>query len=282
MKSMRLLTVIIFGLLLCAMSGAMEVNPFFNPAFMAKRIVSLSPSVTDQLNDLGAADLLVGVTPWNPEYKGPAVIVGDYLRPDIEKILGLRPDVVLLSDEDSVQSSVIPGRFGLRCIRFGRVKGFQDICRNYMQLASMTGTGIDAEKKIQSYKERLSRIKRPGPALRVVFLVSARPLITVSGASYITSIISDAGGTNIYESERNPYPILNLESLVTSGADIVLVMNPDDCNYVKDMVKDFKSAEFVKMKNIYATGDTTVPYYSPGKYVESAELFAKIFSGMNR
>ena len=101
-------------------------------------------------------------------------------------------------------------------------------------------------------------------------------------ASYISSIISAAGGKNLFASEKNPYPILNMEALIMTDPDLILVMNSVDKDYLCEVLKDFPSAGFVRKKNIFVTGDTTVPYYSPGKYVESVELIAKIIAGMNR
>jgi len=71
------------------------------------RVVSLLPSLTVSLQALGARDRLVGATRWCRVEEGPAVVrVGDMLRPDLEKIVSLRPDLVLASMEGSSQAHV--------------------------------------------------------------------------------------------------------------------------------------------------------------------------------
>jgi ABC-type Fe3+-hydroxamate transport system substrate-binding protein len=224
--------------------------------------------------------MLCGVTPYNPEYRGDAEIIGNYISPDIEKLMSLNPDIVLLSDEDSAQSFVVHGKSGLRYYRFGRVGNFDDICSNYMVLADMLGR-TSAAANIKIYRERLSRVSRPEHEPGVIFLVSVKPLITVSGSSYISSIIRQAGGRNLFENGRTPYPILNMEALLLADPDAVIVMIHDDREYLEKYLERFKNVRFVKKKNIYSTGDGSIPYYSPERYVESVEIFAGIFAGLN-
>ena len=115
-----------------------------------------------------------------------------------------------------------------------------------------------------------------------MFLVSVRPLITVSGESYINSIIEDAGGVNLFHDENTPYPILSLEYLLMADPDAVVTMNADDRDYLASMLEDYGGARFVRLSNIFATGDGSVPYYSPERYVESVEKFALIFRGIKQ
>ena len=271
---------IFFLLLLPAMHTVLKGKVHTGDDRAIRRIVSLSPSITDQVNDLGAAHMLCGVTPYNPEYRGDAEIIGNYISPDIEKLMSLNPDIVLLSDEDSAQSFVVHGKSGLRYYRFGRVGNFDDICSNYMVLADMLGR-TSAAANIKIYRERLSRVSRPEHEPGVIFLVSVKPLITVSGSSYISSIIRQAGGRNLFENGRTPYPILNMEALLLADPDAVIVMIHDDREYLEKYLERFKNVRFVKKKNIYSTGDGSIPYYSPERYVESVEIFAGIFAGLN-
>lgn len=244
------------------------------------RIVSLSSSLTDQVNDLGAADMLVGVTMFNPVYKGPAAIVGSYVQPDMEKIISLRPNIVLVSDEDSIQTSMLADRFGLRYYRSARVYSFDDICAGYVQLAGLIGKDNFALQQVKSYKERIALVKRPAHAPRIVFLVSAKPLITVSANSYINSIIESAGGINIFKNENTAYPILSMESLLLCNPDAVITMMENDRDYIMDMLKRYRHVRFSRNNNIFATGDSSIPYYSPARYVEAVEKISSIFAGI--
>lgn len=282
MKSGYNLFIVIFILLLVLLFSVTGNIPARTAEGRVSRIVSLSSSLTDQVNDLGAGDLLVGVTMFNPVYSGGAVLVGSYVRPDMEKIINLRPDIVLVSDEDSIQTSVIAGRFGLRYFRSGRVFCFDDICEGYLRLARMLGRGGYGESRIKSCRERLEAVSRPALAPRIVFLVSAKPLITVSGNSYINSIIKSAGGINLFESGKTAYPILSLESLVMCDPDAVITMSAADRDYLRVVLGGYKRVRFSRSNNIFAAGDGSIPYYSPPRYVEAVEKFASLFAEIKR
>lgn len=282
MKHGYSLFIIIFAALLALLFLVTGSSPARSGNGPVSRIVSLSSSLTDQVYDLGGADLLVGVTMFNPGYRGDAAVVGSYVQPDMERIISLRPDIVLVSDEDSIQTSALADRFGLRYFRSGRVFNFDDICAGYLQLAELTGKDKYGKRMVESYRRRLELVKKPAHSPRIVFLVSAKPLITVSGNSYINSIIESAGGINIFKNENTAYPILSMESLLMSSPDAVITMSIADMACMRDMLKDYRHVSFSLNNNIFASGDASIPYYSPGRYVEAVEKISSLFAEIKR
>jgi len=257
-----------------------------NPDFEKKqgiRIISLSPSITSQIIDLGAEDNIVGVTPYHPPLKKKIPLVGNYISPSIEKIITLKPDIIFMSDEDGeIQTNSFFKKFGLRFHRFGRNPDFKTICDNYYLLGKMIGKSESAEQKIINYKNRLKNVKRNSSKLKTVFLVSVKPLITVSKFSHISDIITEAGGINVFNNLHNPYPILTLESLIVKNPDVVIVMNRDDDKYLYKILKKFTGSEFVNRKNIFVAGDENIPYYTPKDYILSVEKISEILSRVNK
>jgi len=272
--------IVIFIALLFLLFSVTGGSPARPGSGSIKRVVSLSSSLTDQVNDLGAADMLTGVTMFNPGYRGNAVVVGSYVRPDMERIIALRPDIVLVSDEDSIQNSGPALYFGLRFFRSGRAFNFDDICRGYMQLAGILGRGEYGEQRVELYRQRLELVKRPLRAPRVVFLVSVKPLITASGSSYINSIIESAGGINVFKNEKSAYPILGLESLLLADPDAVITMMEGDRDFLVTRLKDYSRVRFIRNNNIFSSGDGSIPYYTPGRYVEAVETISLLFAGI--
>lgn len=249
----------------------------------AKRIISLSPSITGQIIDLGAEDNLVGVTPYHPPLKKEIPLVGTYITPSIEKIISLKPDIIFMSEEDGeIQGTSFFRKFGLRYHRFGRNRDFKSICDNYFQLAAMIGREDEALKKIEYYKCRLKNVRRSSSKFKVVFLVSVKPLITVSKLSHISGIMEEAGGINVFGDLASPYPILTLESLVVKNPDAVIIMSKGDDIYLYNRLKSFKNMDFINRKNIFVAGEEYIPYYSPGEFVISVEKISGILSLVNK
>jgi len=260
------------------------------------KIISLSPSVTRQIIDLEAENNLVGVTPYCPQSKTGVAIVGTYINPSIETIISLKPDIVFMSEEDrDIQRDNFFKKFGLNYYKFGRNDSFESICNNYKKLSDMIGKRDHAEKKIDSYIGRINRTKFPSIPLlggvpegrggrcpkagwSVAFLISVKPLITVSDQSYISDIIHKSGGINIFKDLKNPYPILTLEALIIKQPDVVIVMNPGDELYLEQKLKNFQNIKFVNKKNIFALGDENIPYYTPKDFVISVEKIYEILN----
>jgi ABC-type Fe3+-hydroxamate transport system substrate-binding protein len=273
---------LLFNIMVLSFPGCGE-HKSRNENISGKRIISLSPSITGQIIDLGAEDNIVGVTPYHPPLKKEVPLVGTYITPSIEKIILLKPDIIFMSEEDGeIQRSTFFDKFGLKYYRFGRNNDFKAICSNYSLLAGMIGRSDYAEKKIEYYKSRLKNIKRNNSKLKVAFLVSVKPLITVSGQSHISDIIREAGGINIFEEIKNPYPILTLEALIVKNPDAVIIMIQGEEKYLYDRLKNFSGIDFLKRKNIFVAGDGTIPYYTPKEFVLSVEKISEILSHVNR
>ncbi len=248
-----------------------------------KRIVSLSPSITRCIIDLGAEELLAGVTDYtlHPELKVESV--GAYISPNIEKIITLNPDLVLVSAEDRyIQKLPLLEKFGLKVEVLERNRDFNSMCGNYRRLAAITGRIRTAEIKISEYKKRISSVPVPEIPPKIVFLVSVKPLVTVSGESHISAIINDAGGENPFADADTAYPILSLESLLLSGADAVVVMTMGYDHDIYSLLSGYKNVEFISKGNVFITGDENIPYYTPGDYTISVEKISSLINNIKR
>jgi ABC-type Fe3+-hydroxamate transport system substrate-binding protein len=138
-----------------------------------------------------------------------------------------------------------------------------------------------AEIKISEYRNRISRISRPETPPRIVFLVSLKPLVTVSGGSHISSIIGDAGGENPFADAETPYPILSLESLLLSGTDALIVMTMG-CSYDDSFFSRYKNVDFIRKGNIFTIGEENIPYYTPLDYTISVEKISSLINMIKR
>jgi len=241
-----------------------------------KRIISLSPSITRQILDLDASDLLVGVTTFHPPLPRKIEIVGTMLNPGIEKIVLLNPDLVILSEEDGATQKIDSLKMtGIPLVTFGRNRDFISLCANYERLGRLLGRVQLAAEKIKAYELELNRVRRPQSGIGVVFLVSHIPLITVSGESFIGHIIDDAGGVNVFADLRSPYPVISLESLVRRNPRVILVMTQDGDIYLKQRMKGL-AGKGVAEPEIYSISTDHIPYYTPADYVASVSIVAEL------
>ncbi len=249
------------------------------------RIISLSPSISRQIADLGRRELLAGVTSYDDFRDTGVEIVGTLVQPNLEAIIRLKPDIVLFSSEDGpVQSIDRLEDAGVRMYRFSRNRNFHDICDNYLRLAAMLGREPEAREKIARYSDLLRRTgegrtsgtRRIPPT--VAFFLSHRPLIAASEESFIAQVIRDAGGICVYSGTHGVYPLVSLESLVETDPAVIISMAGDDeaGAFYRRLSLDFRTLKAMKNRSFYVIDPDTIPYYTPADYVKSVARLAEI------
>lgn len=270
--------VIIVSLLIFALLYYSEKESAPGPATTGdiRRIISLSPSLTRQIADLGARDRLVGATSLDAPQAGNVPSVGNLIQVDLERILSLRPDIVLASDEDgAVQFTGRIRAAGISVFLFGKNRDGEGIFENYLALARLLGREEAAEAKLKGYKAALAKARGPGPRPRVALFVSHHPLMAVSRASFPGRVIEDAGGTNIFGEGLAPYPIVSAEFIVRLDPDLILSIMPGSEEFFKYLLKDFPGLRVMKQGNIRSIGDD-ITYYTPADYVRSVAKLSEM------
>ncbi len=265
---------IILILLLLSCRGEAPLSHHEN--VKSSRIVSLSPSITAQILDLDGAHLLVGVTTYSPPLPHKVEIVGSLTNPNVEKIILLKPDAVLYSVEDAaVQRTEQLTAMGIKLFSFRRNSDYKTICDNYRSLARIIGREELAEKKLAAYNRKLEEIKIKAAGNRIkptaAFFVSQEPLITVSRLSFISGIIDDAGGINVYHDLEKAYPIVSAESLIILKPEIILSMMPDGEKFFSSLLAGYSSIYKDFSGKVYPINPDNAALYTPGNYVSSVE-----------
>lgn len=223
------------------------------------RIISLSPQITESIYLMGAGEKLIGVTDF---CKRPSEVIkkekiGTPLRPDVEKITAMRPDIVFGTREGN--SPIVMARLerlNIKIHYFNRPKTFTDLMDNFLTLSKMVGKEDRGRHIIEIAQRGLPKIKnRIG--FKVLWQVGAEPLIVASNNSLANDIILLAGGSNIVESEL-PYPRINAEEVILKAPQVIVLM---DMGYNVEVEKErwkkyFRKVQFVTM-DAYSVGSPT-------------------------
>ena len=210
-----------------AMSAALGAQP--------QRIVSTSPSITETLFALALGDRVVGVSQhchYPPEAdRRPRV--GSYLKPNLEAIVGLRPDLVIFQERAAESSAQLERmKLGVLLLEDG---GLDRMFAGLRAIASRCGVADRGVKLESEIRGRLSAIRRRTaglPRRSLVFIVGRSPgaldnLIAVGKGSYLNELIEIAGGVNSLAGTLMPYPKLSLESMLSLNPDVLVDMGDD-------------------------------------------------------
>lgn len=186
------------------------------------------PSITEDLFAIGAGATIVGVSTYSdfpPEAKWLPV-VADFASIDAERIVHLRPDVVIGIESQSLSAAEVR-KAGLRTVLL-KDDGFEDIFRDIESLGLLTGR-VDAARALNDRMRArttalLRSVHRGGHVPRVFVVLGVGPIYTVGASSYIAKMIDLAGGKNA-AAINEAYGAYSAEALVAAQPD-VLVADP--------------------------------------------------------
>ena len=192
------------------------------------RIVSLIPSLTEDLFAIGAGPMVVGVSQYTdyPRAAAALPVVASYASADAERIVQLHPDVVVGIPAQNAAAADVR-KAGIRTVLLDD-NSFDDIFRDIEALGVLTGRSDDAHALADRLRARTVALmrtvrRRPHP-LRVFVVLGTGPIFTVGDASYIGKLIALAGGANAAQIS-DAYGAYSPEALLAIQPD-VLVADP--------------------------------------------------------
>ncbi|MCH6202174.1 helical backbone metal receptor [Aquiflexum sp. LQ15W] len=186
-----------------------------------KRIVSLVPSQTELLVDLGLRDRIVGVTKFCIHPKGlkkEKTVIGGTKNFHFDKIESLQPDLIIGNKEENYQEGIerLSEKFP---VWMSDIYTLEDAYRMIMCVGELTDTSIKATQIVSRVKEGLEKeFKLKGSA---VYLIWKDPLIAVGSNTFIDSILEKAGFKNLINQSR--YPEIDLEEIVKLNPEFLLL-----------------------------------------------------------
>ena len=198
----------------------------------AQRIVSTSPSITETLFALGLGSRVVGVSTYChfPAEVEKLPRVGTYLKPNVEVIARLKPDLVIVQ---SLPNSVRDQLQGLS-IPVAEVKSgdLQQNLDSILAIGKAAGVEPAAHAVIDRIHQQLAALRnsKSGKAPRsVAFIVGRTPgklegLVVVGGGSYLSELMTIAGGRNVFGDSSQAYVKTSLESVLRRNPDVLIDM----------------------------------------------------------
>lgn len=206
--------------------AALALLPLISSARLAalERIVSLKPNITELLFAMGAGGEVVGVTSWCDFPKEARTLpkVGDYMDIDVEKVLSLRPTLVVGSKEGSRRAPILAledAGVPVLLLPFGNL---EELFSSTLALGERLRRKEEAARLVERWKDGLA-LMREEPKRRVLAVVGKRPLVAAGSRSYIGELISIAGGRNVLDTDL-PYVRISREHISAMDPEIIIDM----------------------------------------------------------
>lgn len=194
----------------------------------ARRVVSLVPSLTETVCDLGVAGRLVAVTRFCNTPEEPLRFVprvGGTKNPDRERIALFEPDLVLVNGEENRREDIdwLTSRFE---VHESMPQNVPDAAAVVKELGRLLGVEDSAEAVALEIEAEMARIEVEGlemASVRVFYPIWKQPWIAINRATYVHDVLARAGAVNVCADRESRYPVVAQSDLEALRPDVVLL-----------------------------------------------------------
>ena len=223
------------------------------------RIVVLDPAVVEMVYLLGGEDKLVGIAKlerskiWPEEKTEKVESVGTFINPSLEKIIALKPDLVIESfhSSDAIDKSLTSNNIEIIKIQANSI---EDIFKNFQKVAKILGKEKEAEKIIAEKKQKIEEIKKIDTAEKKgLFILAPTPMKVFGKGTLPNDIMEMLNIKNIAAGMEGMSPTLTPEYIIKENPDIILtfVKDPQEIVKANPQIKDIsaiKNNKFVVLE----------------------------------
>lgn len=225
-KSLILLIAVVI-----AVTGGLKASGY--QAFGATRIVSLVPALTEMLFAIGAGPQVIAVSSYDdfpPDVK-TRPRVGALLDPDVERILMLRPDlVVTYGSQGALEAQLASASIRTFSYRHG---GIDALFQTMRDLGTAAGRAPEADRKAREIEAQLEAVRarvRSRARPRVLLVFGREPqtlqqLYVSGGVGFLHEMLEIAGGANVFADVPRESVQPSHETLLTRAPDVILELH---------------------------------------------------------
>lgn len=244
------------------------------------RIISLAPNITETLFALGLGDRVIGVTTYCdfPAEAKTKEKIGDTIKPNLERIIALKPDLVLLSTSSQLEKITHQLDQLAIPVYITNPRTVTQVIASIRKLGEVTGTSNRSEELAASLQQRIHSIESTPQHPRVLYVLQLSPLITAGKNTFINDLINLAGGTSISGEETTDYPQFSRETVIARAPEVIILPESHGSEIVDlEAVRNaFSTTPAVKNNRIVTINPDLIDRPGPRIVEGLAELEKKI------
>jgi iron complex transport system substrate-binding protein len=192
------------------------------------RFVSLAPNLTEIVFAIGAGDRLVGRTTYcnYPAEAAKVEVVGDTLKPSIEKIIALRPQVVFVSTASQLEAFTGELEAHQIAVYVTDSHDLEGVFRSIERIADLLKQRPQADQLLKQLRGRVAAVEekvKSLPPVKVFYQVSDEPLYTIGRDAFLTDLIRRAGGISVTATLPGAWPRYSAESALAARPEAIVL-----------------------------------------------------------
>jgi iron complex transport system substrate-binding protein len=193
----------------------------------AERIVSLAPHATELLFAAGAGSRMVGAVDWSdyPPAAREIPRVGSYVQPDLERIVALKPDLVVAWYSGNEPRLVERLRALGYPVYVSEMRALEEVPAGIERLGRLSGTDAAANRAAADFRARRDRLQKTYAAavpVRVFYQIWDKPLMTINNEHLITRVMELCGGRNVFGDLPMLTPHLDVEGVLVANPQVIV------------------------------------------------------------
>ena len=199
----------------------------------ARRVVSLVPNVTEMLFAVGAGAQVVGVSSYDdfsPEAKS-LPRVGALLDPDVERVLALRPDLVIVYGSQSALETQF-ARAGIRVYSY-RHAGVDNVLQTIRNVGRLTGHAVESERVVRDMQSQFDTVRarvRGQPRPRTMLVIgrdagTLRGVYASGGVGFLHELLDTAGGDDAFADMKREAVQPSNETMIARAPQVIVELH---------------------------------------------------------
>ena len=240
----------------------------FGTAFSGtpERIVSLAPSITEILFDLGLGKRVVGVTTFcdYPPQAADKPKIGGFANPSLEAVVSAKPDIVVLTDDGN------PKEIYCRLMKLGikthvfRARRLKELPKCIRDLGIALGIkdrafekAYELEMTLRRYEKKLLKSRLCYFGKKAIFIVHPEPLVVAGPGTVIDDALNLLGLKNIASDTGSRYTKYSVEELMHRSPDIIFIgQGPMSGKIPDNLLEKLNRLEAVRKGRVYLISES--------------------------
>jgi iron complex transport system substrate-binding protein len=192
------------------------------------RIISLAPNLTEIVYAVGAGNRLVGNTQYcdYPAEAKNVAKIGDTMHPSVERIIALKPQVVLVSTASQLEAFTRQLDEQRIAVYVTNPRSLEEVFRSITTLADMFGRHDQGAALVGDLRRRSDEVEaamKQVKQLKVFYQVADEPLYTIGRDAYLTDLVRRAGGVSVTADVPGAFPRYSDEAALAARPDAIIL-----------------------------------------------------------
>jgi iron complex transport system substrate-binding protein len=241
------------------------------------RVVSLAPSITKNIYYLNAQSSLVGCTSYCTIAKDDGkTVVASPVTVNIEKVIGLHPDLVIASTITNPEYIEMLKKFNIQVEVLTTPKSFEAICIQFVEMGKLLGKEESARTIVSSIKKELDEIKSKNSSRspkKIFIQIGAAPLYAVIPNTFMNDYILFANAVNVAEDLTKG--TVSRETVITRNPDYIFIVTMGIIGEKEKKIwESFKGLNAVKNNKIFIIDSDLACTPTPQTFLKTMKIIS--------